>query len=659
VKITKKTLGRIVLVSALVFALSLLPFAAGAYATTITTTLELLTVGPDGTGGDRDSHRPVVSADGSTIVFMSKATDLIDGLTTSGNENVYLYDVATGEITLITTGHDGTGSDISNNYSLAAISADGSKVVFQIVATNLIEGVTTTDTWNVYLYDVESEEITLITTGLGGAGISSTYPWGLDISGDGRKVVFPVLAYDELIDGLVRSDGNRQIVMYDVESQDFTLISAEPGGNPGNSESMTPAISHDGSRIVFGTTATDLIEGQPLSGGSQNAILWDEAEGFTLLTPGPDGTGATAWGRVNPSISADGTQVTFVIGGSNTIPGFVTNGQENIFLWDETAGYTLITAGALGTGGDNRSMGSFISGDGTQVGFVSQSTDLIEGISANGGQNVFLYDVATAQTELITKGSAGLGGNNYSYRPTLSHDGTLLTFHSRATDLIEGQPPNGMHQAYLWQRTTTHEVTFDAQNGSDPSIVEVRHGKNVDEPTQPERTGFVFNGWWTDPVGGVLWDFNTLVRDDMTLYAQWIPLFTVTFDAQNGTAPLVIEATEGSLLAMPTNPTRVGYTFAGWWTDSTGGVLWNFETDTVSADLTLYGHWISDEQPPPPVMPDTGDDTEVPNSLWTLLGLGLAAIVAAIAYWYFKRKKADEDMVEIDEIVEVSDYDVK
>ena len=157
------------------------------------------------------------------------------------------------------------------------------------------------------------------------------------------------------------------------------------------------------------------------------------------------------------------------------------------------------------------------------------------------------------------------------------------------------------------------EVVFDPQNG-DPNTTEmVIPGQPATDPGVPTKAGFVFDGWWTEPAGGTNWDLADPVTEDMTLYAHWIELFTVTFDAQNSTAPVSTTVEDGSTVAMPGNPTKAGYTFLGWWTEPSGGQLWDFTNDTVTSDITLYGQWIPNTLPPvppkPPEIPHTGDET--------------------------------------------------
>lgn len=64
--------------------------------------------------------------------------------------------------------------------------------------------------------------------------------------------------------------------------------------------------------------------------------------------------------------------------------------------------------------------------------------------------------------------------------------------------------------------------------------------------------------------------------------------FTVTFDADNGTDPAAQTVWRNRKPAKPADPTKDGYTFAGWWN---GDTEWNFDTDTVTGDVTLTAHW--------------------------------------------------------------------
>ena len=68
-------------------------------------------------------------------------------------------------------------------------------------------------------------------------------------------------------------------------------------------------------------------------------------------------------------------------------------------------------------------------------------------------------------------------------------------------------------------------------------------------------------------------------------------LYTVTFDAQGGSTVAPINAAQGKTIAKPADPVRASFTFDGWYKESACTTPWNFATDTVTADITLYAKW--------------------------------------------------------------------
>ena len=71
--------------------------------------------------------------------------------------------------------------------------------------------------------------------------------------------------------------------------------------------------------------------------------------------------------------------------------------------------------------------------------------------------------------------------------------------------------------------------------------------------------------------------------------------YTVTFDSCGGTSVAGISAEQGSKLTAPTQPTRTMFVFAGWYKDSRYNNVWDFATDTVEENITLYARWTAEE----------------------------------------------------------------
>ena len=153
------------------------------------------------------------------------------------------------------------------------------------------------------------------------------------------------------------------------------------------------------------------------------------------------------------------------------------------------------------------------------------------------------------------------------------------------------------HILYAQWTINSYTVTFDSQGGSPVASQSVNYGGLVTEPTNPTRTGYTFAGWNN---GASAWAFaSNAVTGNLTLTAQWtINSYTVTFDSQGGSAVSSQNVNYGGLVTEPTVPTRIGYTFNGWYDASTAGNLWNFASNTVSANTTLYARWITNSSFP-------------------------------------------------------------
>ena len=69
------------------------------------------------------------------------------------------------------------------------------------------------------------------------------------------------------------------------------------------------------------------------------------------------------------------------------------------------------------------------------------------------------------------------------------------------------------------------------------------------------------------------------------------PGFTISFDSKGGTDVPAHNQMYGQLLEVPEPPTREGYRFTGWYTDSACFDLWDVQEDKIEADMTLYAGW--------------------------------------------------------------------
>jgi uncharacterized repeat protein (TIGR02543 family) len=147
----------------------------------------------------------------------------------------------------------------------------------------------------------------------------------------------------------------------------------------------------------------------------------------------------------------------------------------------------------------------------------------------------------------------------------------------------------------LFARFTVNSYTVSFDNDgvvSEPQ--QVSFGDRIAAPAQPEKPGYTFMGWYTDPVGGRAWDFanDTMPASDLTLFARFtVNSYAVSFD-NDGVVSEPQQVSFGERIVEPVQPEKVGYTFTGWHTEPVGGRAWDFAVDLMPAsDLTLYAQW--------------------------------------------------------------------
>ncbi|MCR4892077.1 MAG: InlB B-repeat-containing protein, partial [Lachnospiraceae bacterium] len=135
-------------------------------------------------------------------------------------------------------------------------------------------------------------------------------------------------------------------------------------------------------------------------------------------------------------------------------------------------------------------------------------------------------------------------------------------------------------------------VSFNANgHGSDLDARRVISGNAVTRPEDPTAAGFTFMGWYRDKSCTEVYDFGSEVNEDITLYAKWEPVYTVSFNANgHGSAPASQTVFSGNAVTRPEDPTAAGYTFMGWYRDKSCKEVYDFSAG-VNEDITLYAKW--------------------------------------------------------------------
>jgi uncharacterized repeat protein (TIGR02543 family) len=133
-------------------------------------------------------------------------------------------------------------------------------------------------------------------------------------------------------------------------------------------------------------------------------------------------------------------------------------------------------------------------------------------------------------------------------------------------------------------------VTFNSQGGTSISSITTNYNTTITAPTSPTKTGYTFAGWYKESACMNAWSFATdKVTTNTILYAKWG--CSVTFNSQGGTFVSSITTNYNTNITEPTAPTKTGYSFAGWYKESACTNAWNFATDVVTTNTTLYAKW--------------------------------------------------------------------
>ncbi|MGD9910106.1 MAG: InlB B-repeat-containing protein [Candidatus Izemoplasmatales bacterium] len=134
-------------------------------------------------------------------------------------------------------------------------------------------------------------------------------------------------------------------------------------------------------------------------------------------------------------------------------------------------------------------------------------------------------------------------------------------------------------------------VSFVVNGGTPVKTLTVAQESTIDLQTTTKE-GYTFTGWYTDATLSTLFNFDDAVIRNMTLYAGWsVNAYTITFVFDNGNENDTFTANFGTAITYPTNPTKEGHTFGGWYMSQTYTTEFN-STSVPSSNLSVYAYWI-------------------------------------------------------------------
>ena len=272
---------------------------------------------------------------------------------------------------------------------------------------------------------------------------------GPSVSTDGT-----LIAYSSHASDLVAGDDNDayDVFVYDRRADQTTRVSLDVDGESPDGDSYASQLAAGGRYVVFLSRASDLVPVD--TDGELQTYLFDRVEGTTTLVT-LNAAGRAANGDTwQVTVDAKGRFVAYVSEASNLAPDD-TNGVTDVFVYDvRTGATTLITRNSSGAVANGAAHGVDITDDGQVVAIASYATDLVAD-DANDSSDVFTLDRSGGAWALVSRNRQGLAATGNSYGPSLSPDGSHLAFDSAAPDLA-GRDDNEVEDVFLLNRSSGH-----------------------------------------------------------------------------------------------------------------------------------------------------------------------------------------------------------
>jgi len=387
----------------------------------------LVSVNSAGTGpANQGSDSPVMSPYGRYVAFWSTASDLVAGYTNTQGD-LFVRDVVAHKTTVATVlpSLNPSLNQLLVPTSPIVWSSDGRYLAFVAIGLTGLEQIALRDLLSetTVLVPANSPSLRPISAvaitddgalwyliSIGSQGPPTTNFFRYDIQGGVIQAIGT-----NIVHAAVTPDG-RYAVGQDVgytrnQIWRFDIMHPELGGVLLANLPMEPyllntsrwrlAISGDARYVAFLGQSTSNTKGSDVF-----VVDAQNPGNVSLVSVNVDGSGGGNDSSDRQSISADGRYVTFRSAATNLVAGD-TNGQPDIFVRDLKTGTTTLVSASLGGGaGNSRSFHAWINRQGTAIAFESAASDLVTG-DYNGFIDVFLYHLPPSILAGITPPQTG------------------------------------------------------------------------------------------------------------------------------------------------------------------------------------------------------------------------------------------------------------
>jgi hypothetical protein len=402
-------------------------------------------------GAARNSTGPIISADGSTVVFMSQAKDLVAEDRTGFFIDVFARRLTNQTVSLVSASV--SNSSGGNGHSLCVgVSTDGRYVLFESTASNLV-----TNDFNgasdLFLRDLVSNRTVLVSVNQSGNASANNKSFNGNLSPDGRFVVFESWATNLVTNQVV----GRDVYIRDLQTATTTWVSTNSVRHGyDNAIAESPVLSSDARYVAFTSFVTNQnynfnnsheLYVRDLQGGGLSLVSSNSAE-----MAGPSGVNFEGVG-----ISSNGQFLTYRLYHNQTVPPtmifwnawqapntlVVTSNayynspapvegaapilsssgryvayadSDSCYLWDQQSGLTWSVPGRS----------PLLSANDQYIALLSKTN--LAGLNSTGRNQLFLIDTISGTTNLVSVGYNGTPSTSDILFPSMSADGRVFAF---------------------------------------------------------------------------------------------------------------------------------------------------------------------------------------------------------------------------------------
>ena len=377
--------------------------------------------------GVSGSDLPEITPDGRFVAFLSTATNLVAGGTNPGE--IYVRDLVNNTTYCVSTYVD---HFFPNRASYShRISADGQFVAFEAIS------VTSSKPGIIVRHNVQSGVDEVVSTNAALPGGYYQNVQSLDMTPDGRFIIFI---------GNTNGTSSSSILVWDAQVATTTTVCP---GNKG-AVCYSPRIDPSGRYVSFRTTATNVVT-DAISAGSQHLYLSDLQAGTTqLVDVTTNGAGSAGEFVSSQSMDASGRYLVFDSTGGDLTTND-SNGSADVFVRDTVAGTTQLVSAHHPALSSQTSVPTSISchynisADGRYLAFAATGSGMAPGYT-NRYRGVFVRDLVAGTNRLVSVSTNVIGdANGWSTDPIISGNGRYVAYASWANNLVNNDTNIGLN----------------------------------------------------------------------------------------------------------------------------------------------------------------------------------------------------------------------